>query len=117
MWAELTQLATDWWFTEEEPPDPPQAIALEVKLERSLSGLVIIAERVRTRRVLAAARPALEAPAAGAVKARLHLSLRGVAIRTLMHVMPYTVISSALGNPFTCRISLARLSASQTSVA
>jgi hypothetical protein len=53
----------------ERPADTAEAVAFEVELERGLLGLVAITERVRARRVLAAAPLALEALAPRSVEA------------------------------------------------
>jgi hypothetical protein len=45
-----------------------EAVAFEVELERGLPRLIVVAERERRGRVLAAARPALKALAAAAVE-------------------------------------------------
>jgi hypothetical protein len=83
----------------EQPPDPAEAVAFEVELERGLSGLLVVAERVGFGRVLAAARLALKALRAGAVEAGFNLPLNTAAMRTLMHVKRYSIISADLGNP------------------
>jgi hypothetical protein len=83
----------------EEASDPAEAVAFEVELEGRLSGLVVVTERVGARRVLAAARLALKALRAGAVEAGLNLPLGAVAVGALVHVKPYTIIRSDLGNP------------------
>lgn len=86
----------------EQPPDAAEAVAFEVELERGLPRLLVVAERVRVGRVLAAARLALKALRAGAVEAGLNLPLSAVAMGTLMHVKAYTTISADLGNPIFC---------------
>ena len=83
----------------EEAADAAEAVASEVELERGLPRLLVVAERVRARRVLASARLALEALAAGAVEAGFNLPLGAAAMRALVHVKAYTTISANLSNP------------------
>jgi IMP dehydrogenase/GMP reductase len=84
----------------EAAADPAEAVAFEVELERGLSSLLVVAERVRLGRVLAAARPALKALRPRAVEAGFNLPLGTAAMRTLMHVKRYSIICADVGNPF-----------------
>ena len=82
----------------EGSPDPSEAVTFEIKLERSFSRFIVIAERVRAWRVLATAGLALEALAARSVEARFNLPLGAAATRTLLYVKRYSILGADLGN-------------------
>ena len=80
----------------EQATDAAKAVAFEVELESHRFGLVVVAGRMRLRRVLAEAKLTLIALAARAIEPAFHLSLAGLAVWASLHVESYNTIRSDL---------------------
>lgn len=83
----------------EQSPDPSEAVAFEVELERRPLGLVVVAERARSGRVLAAALLALIALVLSVREAGFNLARSILAMGASNHAGSYNTISFDLDNP------------------
>src|ERR1700759_66571 len=83
----------------EQAPDAAKAVAFEVELERRLFRFVIIAERLRLRRVLTATLLALKTLTSRARKPSFDLARSVSAMGTSNHVKGYNTICFNLDSP------------------
>lgn len=83
----------------EQAPDATKAIAFQIEFERHLFGLVVVAQRMWLRGILAAARLALKTLASRAVEAAFNLSVGGLAMRASLHSKRYNIVMADLDSP------------------
>lgn len=83
----------------QESPDSAKAVTFEIEFECHLFGLLIIAERMRLRRVLTATILTLIALAAGAIESAFDLTFGRLAMWASVHVKRYNIVMADLDSP------------------